>query len=86
MSKGYEKLQDRHAFYEKINITENIRLLKQINFSLLVTDKGGIIFLSKEGKVDYSESLFDDSEIFIHRSKELFEWYWKKGTNIKSLI
>lgn len=38
MSKGYEKLQDRHAFYEKINITENIRLLKQINFSLLVTD------------------------------------------------
>ena len=86
MSKGYEKLQDRHAFYEKINISENIRLLKQINFSLLVTDKGGIIFLSKEGKVDYSESLFDDSEIFIQRSKELFEWCWKKGTNIKSLI
>ena len=85
MSRGYEKLQDRHAFYEKINISENIRLLKQINFSLLVTDKGGIIFLSKEGKVDYSESLFDDSEIFIQRSKELFEWYWKKGTNIKSL-
>jgi len=85
-SKGYEKLQDRHAFYQKINISENIRVLKQINFSLLVTDKGGIFFLSKEGKVDYSESLFDDSELFIQWLRELFEWYWKEGTNIKSLI
>jgi len=85
-SKGYEKLQDRHAFYKKINISENIRVLKQIHFSLLVTEKGGIFFLSKEGKVDYSESLFDDNELFIKWLKELFEWYWKEGTNIKSLL
>ncbi|NVM36025.1 MAG: ArsR family transcriptional regulator [Candidatus Lokiarchaeota archaeon] len=85
-SKGYEKLQDRHAFYQKINISENIRVLKQIDFSLLVTDKGGIFFLSKEGKVDYSECLFDDNELFIQWLRELFEWYWKEGTNIKPLL
>lgn len=85
-SRGYEKLHDRHTFYQKINITQNIRMLKQIEFSLLVTDKGTILFLGKEGKIDYSECLFDENEIFIEWSKELFEWYWKKGTNIKSII
>ena len=85
-SKGYEKLQDRHTFYQKINITQNIRLLKQIDVSLLVTDKGAILFLSKEGKIDYSECLFDENEIFILWSKELFEWYWKKGVTIESFI
>jgi predicted transcriptional regulator len=43
-SKGYEKLQDRHAFYQKINISKNIRMLKQIEVSLLVSDKGAIRF------------------------------------------
>lgn len=85
-SRGYEKLHDRHTFYQKINITQNIRMLKQIEFSLLVTDKGAILFLGEEGKIDYSECLFDENEIFIEWSKELFEWYWKKGTNIKSII
>lgn len=85
-SRGYEKLHDRHTFYQKINITQNIRMLKQIEFSLLVTDKGAILFLGKEGKIDYSECLFDENEIFIEWSKELFEWYWKKGINIKSII
>ncbi len=85
-SKVYEKLQDRHTFYQKINIAQNIRLLKQIDISLLVTDKGAILFLSKEGKIDYSECLFDENEIFILWSKELFEWYWKKGITIESII
>ncbi|MFW9999004.1 MAG: transcriptional regulator FilR1 domain-containing protein [Candidatus Hodarchaeota archaeon] len=85
-SKGYEKLDDRHAFYQKVNISQNIRILKQILFSLLVTDKGAILFLSREGKIDYSECLFDDSEIFINWSKELFDWYWKEGANIESII
>ncbi|MFX1417926.1 MAG: helix-turn-helix transcriptional regulator [Promethearchaeota archaeon] len=85
-SKGYEKLDDRHAFYQKINISENIRLLKQINFSLLVTDKGTILFLSREGKIDYSECLYDDNEIFIKWAKELFKLYWKEGANIQSII
>lgn len=85
-SRGYEKLHDRHTFYQKINITQNIRMLKQIEVSLLVTDKGAILFLGKEGKIDYSECLFDENEIFIEWSKELFEWYWKKGINIKSII
>ncbi len=85
-SKGYEKLQDHHAFYQKIKIFQNIRLLKQVNFSLLVSDKGGILFLSKEGKVDYSECLFDDNEIFIQWLEYLFEYYWKEGADIKYFI
>ncbi|MFX0038614.1 MAG: helix-turn-helix transcriptional regulator [Promethearchaeota archaeon] len=85
-SKGYEKLQDRHAFYQKINISKNIRMLKQIEVSLLVSDKGAILFLSKEGKIDYSECLFDENETFIKWSKELFDSYWEKGVNIDSII
>jgi len=85
-SKGYEKLEDRHAFYQKINILKNIRMLMQILFSLLVTDKGAILFLSSEGKIDYSECLYDDNENFIQWSKDLFDWYWNKGTNINSII
>ncbi len=85
-SKGYEKLHDRHAFYQKVNITQNIRMLKQIIISLLVTDKGALLFLSREGKIDYSECLFDENETFIQWSKELFNWYWKNGVNIESII
>ncbi len=85
-TKGYEKLENRHAFYQKINISENIRMMDQINFSLLVTDKGAILFLSREGKIDYSECLYDDNENFIQWSKDLFEWYWNKGAGIKSII
>lgn len=85
-SKGYEKLQDRHAFYQKINITKNIRMLKQIDFSLLVTDKGAILFLRKEGKIDYSECLFDENVPFIGWCRELFDLYWKNGSNIESII
>ncbi|MFX0002729.1 MAG: ArsR family transcriptional regulator [Candidatus Hodarchaeota archaeon] len=86
MSKGYEKLQDRHAFYQKVNISKNIRMLKQIEVSLLVTDKGAILFLSKEGKIDYSECLFDENETFIQWSKEFFDSYWQKGVSINSII
>ncbi|MFW9877434.1 MAG: helix-turn-helix transcriptional regulator [Candidatus Thorarchaeota archaeon] len=86
LSKGYEKLDNRHAFYQKINISENIRMLKKILFSLLVTDIGAILFLSREGKIDYSECLYDKDNLFIKWAKELFEWYWKEGTNIESII
>jgi predicted transcriptional regulator len=61
-------------------------MLKPIDFSLLVTDKGAILFLSKEGKIDYSECLFDENESFIEWSKELFNCFWKKGIIIKSII
>lgn len=85
-SKGYEKLEDRHAFYQKLNITQNIRVLTQIDFSLLVSDKGAILFLRREGKVDYSECLFDNIETFVKWSMELFEWYWKEGKDLKPFI
>ncbi len=85
-SKGYKKLKDRHTFYQKLNISQNIRMLQKIDFSLLVTDKGAILFLAKEGKVDYSECLFDTGEFFIKWTEELFNWYWEEGVSIESVI
>ena len=61
-------------------------MLKQIFFSLLVTDKGAILFLSREGKIDYSECLYDENEIFLNWSKKLFDWYWKEGASIESVL
>ncbi|MFW9878454.1 MAG: helix-turn-helix transcriptional regulator [Candidatus Thorarchaeota archaeon] len=70
-------------FYEKLKIFENIRLLKEIPFSLVVSDKGAILFLNKEGEIDYSQCLIDNHESFINWTKELFEFYWKKGKPYK---
>ena len=33
---------------------KNIRILDEIKLSLVVTEKGAILFLSKEGEIDYS--------------------------------
>jgi predicted transcriptional regulator len=70
-------------FYEKLKIFENIRLLEVIPFSLVVSDKGAILFLNKDGEIDYSQCLIDNHESFINWTKELFEWYWKKGKPYK---
>lgn len=70
-------------FYEKLKIFENIRLLEVIPLSLVVSDKGAILFLNKDGEIDYSQCLIDNHESFINWTKELFEWYWKKGKPYK---
>lgn len=71
------------TFYKKLKIFENIRLLDQITFSLVVSDKGAILFLNKGGEIDYSQCLIDNHKSFINWTKELFEWYWKKGKSYK---
>jgi len=81
-----KKFKNRHAFYNKINVFKNVRVLNKVALSLLVSDKGGILFLSKKGKIDYSQCLFDSSEHFINWLKELFSWYWKKGQDLESFI
>lgn len=81
-----KKFKDRHAFYNKINAFKNVRVLNKVALSLLVSDKGGIIFLSKKGKIDYSQCLFDSSEHFINWLKELFRWYWEKGHDLESFL
>ena len=81
-----ELLKDRHAFYEKIDMFKNIRVLGHLDFSLIVSDKGAILFLSKDEKIDYSECIIDESEAFINWTIELFEWYWKKGARLDAFI
>lgn len=81
-----ELFKDRHAFYEKIDMFQNIRILGHLDFSLIVSDKGAILFLSKDEKIDYSECIIDNSEAFINWTIELFEWYWKKGAHLDTFI
>ena len=85
-----EKLKETfkapRAFYKKINLFENVRFLKEINFSLLVSDSGAILFLSKDGKIDYSQCLIDYHVPFLEWAKSLFEWYWNKSKRIKPYI
>jgi len=73
------KFQDLMSFIDRIKI----RTLEQIEFSLLVSDKGAILFLTKDGKIDYSECLIDNHPSFIKWAIELFDCYWQKGRNLK---
>ncbi len=81
-----QQFEDRHAFYEKIDAFKNVRISHEPQISLLVTDKGSVLFLSKEGKIDYSQCLFDETETFINWTLDLFNFYWKKGKDLKSFI
>ena len=85
-SEWSQKFQDPIVFYKKLQIYQNIRILKKINLSLIASDKGAILFLSKVGQIDYSHCLIDNNESFINWTTELFEWYWKKGKNLKPFI
>lgn len=82
---GWSKLfKDPVKFFKEI--LENIRILDEINISLVVSDKGAILFLSKDGQIDYSQCLIDNHENFINWTIELFEWYWEKGASLHSFI
>ncbi len=72
------KFEDLMTFLARIEI----KALEQIDFSVLATDKGAILFLNKEGKIDFSECLIDNHPSFINWVKELFDWYWKKGSSL----
>jgi len=78
--------QDSKAFYKDIKIFQNIRILDNIKFSLVVSDKGAILFLSKNGEIDYSQCLIDNSESYIKWTKELFKFYWRKGKALRPFI
>jgi hypothetical protein len=65
---------------------ENIRILKEVNISLIVSDKGAILFLKKDGEIDYRQCLIDNHEGFISWTKKLFEWYWNKGNTLQIFI
>ncbi|MFW9817979.1 MAG: helix-turn-helix transcriptional regulator [Candidatus Thorarchaeota archaeon] len=82
---GWSKLfRDPKIFFKEM--LENIRILEEIKISIIVSDKGAILFLSKDGEIDYSQCLIDNHESFIKWTKELFEWYWKKGNGLRPFI
>ena len=77
-----DKFKDLFSFLDRIKI----RSLKQTPLSILVTDKGAILFLNRDEKIDYSECLIDNHPSFIFWIKELFEWYWKKGIKLQPIL
>ncbi|MFW9998584.1 MAG: helix-turn-helix transcriptional regulator [Candidatus Hodarchaeota archaeon] len=82
---GWSKLfEDPKIFFREM--LENIRILDEIKISMIVSDKGAILFLSKDGEIDYNQCLIDNHEDFINWIKELFEWYWIRGKNLKPFI
>jgi predicted transcriptional regulator len=81
-----EQFKDRHAFYDKINVSQNVKVLQKVNLSLISSDKGAILFLTKEGKIDYSQCLFDNEDTFITWTMQIFDWYWEKGKDLKAFL
>lgn len=81
-----KKFQDHHDVYEKMDAFQNVRVLNKVDLSLLATEKGSILFLNKDGKIDYSQCLQDNSESFIEWTKDLFKWYWKRGSSLTKYI
>ncbi|MFW9827805.1 MAG: transcriptional regulator FilR1 domain-containing protein [Candidatus Thorarchaeota archaeon] len=82
---GWSKLfKDPKTFFKEM--LENIRILEEINISLIVSDKGAILFLGKDGEIDYSQCLIDNHDSFIDWAKDLFEWYWNKGNSLRLFV
>ncbi len=78
--------EDSEKFYKSLKIYKNIRILDPFEFSLIVSEKGAILFLKKEGEIDYSQCLIDNQQSFIQWTKSLFEKYWKKGKELEPFI
>ncbi|MFX0023452.1 MAG: helix-turn-helix transcriptional regulator [Candidatus Hermodarchaeota archaeon] len=82
---GWSKLfRNPQIFFQEM--LENIRILEEIKISLIVSDKGALLFLSRDGEIDYSQCLIDNHKSFIKWTKELFEWYWEKGKSLRLFI
>jgi predicted transcriptional regulator len=81
-----QKFENPIKFYKKLNIYQNVRVLDNINLSIVVSEKGGILFLSKDENIDYSQCLIDNHPSFIEWSKDLFDFYWKKAHSLKMFI
>lgn len=81
-----EMFENPVQFYKKLNVYHNVRILKDIELSLVVSDKGAILFLSKDDDIDYSNCLIDNHPSFIRWCQDLFEYYWKKGKLLKPFI
>lgn len=80
----YDLFETPKVFFKEM--LRNIRILDKIGLSLIISEKGSILFLSKDGEIDYSQCLIDNHESFINWTIELFDWYWKKGKDLRPFI
>ena len=71
---------------KEFDVFKSVRYLDPVDLdlSLLITDKGSILFLKKDNEIDYKESLYGFEESFINWTKSLFNWYWNKSKIIES--
>ncbi len=76
--------QNNLDFFKKEDLANNTNVYdKNLEFSLLITDKGAMLFLEKDGEIDYNQCLLDNNESFIDWTTELFEYYWSKGVQFR---
>jgi len=81
-----QKFENPIKFYKKLNIYKNIRVLNSIKLSFVVSEKGAILFLSKDENIDYSQCLIDNHPSFIEWCKDLYDFYWKKAKSLKPFV
>jgi len=83
---GLETLnrQDPEDFFKKVDLLKPVKIYDNtLDFSLLITDKGAMLFLDKDGEIDYNQCLLDNNKSFIEWTTELFEYSWEKGNNLQ---
>lgn len=68
---------------KQIDIFNNVRLLEELNLSLIITDIGAIIFLRAGDSIDYSQCIFSKSKSFLKWTKRIFDLHWNKALIIK---
>ncbi len=81
-----QKFENPIKFYKKLNIYKNIRIVDTIGLSIVVSEKGAILFLNQDEDIDYSQCLIDNHPSFIEFCKDLFIFYWKQADSIKPFI
>ncbi len=68
---------------KRIDIFENVRLLKKISISLTITENGALIFLRSGNSIDYEQAIFGKSPAFIAATKKIFGIFWDRAKGIK---
>ena len=65
-------------FFEKLEISQNVRVKENLGLALTITESETILFLSTDRGVDYSQCIYaNNDEYFLKWAKELFLYYWK---------
>jgi predicted transcriptional regulator len=82
-SKAENLFENPNMFYDKIDVFKNIRVLDELNLSIVVSDRGSILFLKGEnGEIDYSNCIFGENREFNNWSKDLFTHFWRHGIGL----